>query len=820
MAEPFTLATIAAGCVWGLIGNRADAAVVVGGRKLAGVLAGTQTPQNHDVLRATHAAWLKSVQVMAGLAEGATTVWDDHASLKALKKAVRDPALTELRFDGGNFPQAELERLIGEIYRADADPDAVVVEMVIARIEAVMGEPLTDGLRAVFRTGHAGKRGWAATFQLFFSQAVKDDDAVFRILTFERLNKVIAFAAAQAEALAGLERDLRSFRAEMHDRFDSVATTQDVHTALLNQILANQGKGEQASIELLRALARGYAEDHRADDLEGLQSYLLTKIDQWREYRARIEELEAEGNRDAALLADAKAATDRGDFATADALLAEAVEALDEKIAPLLIAKSARIALRGENARVAGDYAAAMRFFDEAAAILPAQAAEERLARLWRAAETQLEWGERFGDPWLLPEAVRRWQDIAELCSRADNPSRWASTQNSLGNALATLGERESGTARLEEAVVAYRVALEEWTRRRVPLNWAATQNNLGIALRMLGARESGTGRLEEAVVAYRLALAVRTREIVPLNWATTQNNLGVALQTLGERKSGTARLEEAVIAYRLTLEEWTRERVPLDWAMTQNNLGIALATLGARESGTARLEEAVVAYRLALEERTRERVPLDWAATQNNLGIALQTLGELEPGTARLEEAVVAYRLALEVRTRERGQLNWAMTQSNLGNALRMVGERESGTARLEAAVAAYRLALEELTCERAPLHWAATQNNLGNALQTLGERESETGRLEEAAVAYGLALEERTHERVPLDWAGTSLSLHLTVAYLHERGGLSADLAALRIEAEAARTVLIEGGHEGWTPWANHVIAEIDRIIAAQPH
>jgi hypothetical protein len=44
----------------------------------------------------------------------------------------------------------------------------------------------------------------------------------------------------------------------------------------------------------------------------------------------------------------------------------------------------------------------------------------------------------------------------------------WATTQNNLGGALETLGERESGTARLEEAVTAYRAALEERTRERV----------------------------------------------------------------------------------------------------------------------------------------------------------------------------------------------------------------------------------------------------------------------------------------------------------------------------------------------------------------
>ena len=34
-------------------------------------------------------------------------------------------------------------------------------------------------------------------------------------------------------------------------------------------------------------------------------------------------------------------------------------------------------------------------------------------------------------------------------------------TQNNLGNALSTLGEREDGTQRLEQAVDAYRAALE-----------------------------------------------------------------------------------------------------------------------------------------------------------------------------------------------------------------------------------------------------------------------------------------------------------------------------------------------------------------------
>ena len=72
-----------------------------------------------------------------------------------------------------------------------------------------------------------------------------------------------------------------------------------------------------------------------------------------------------------------------------------------------------------------------------------------------------------------------------------------------LGNALAVLGERESGTARLEQAVAAFTEVLKERTRERVPLDWAATQNNLGDALVTLGKRESGTARLEQAVAAF-----------------------------------------------------------------------------------------------------------------------------------------------------------------------------------------------------------------------------------------------------------------------------------------------------------------------------
>jgi tetratricopeptide (TPR) repeat protein len=188
------------------------------------------------------------------------------------------------------------------------------------------------------------------------------------------------------------------------------------------------------------------------------------------------------------------------------------------------------------------------------------------------------------------------------LALRTERPLDWATTQNNLGNALPTLGERESGTARLEEAVAAFRDALREQTRERVPLDWAVTQNNLGAALRMLSERESGMAWLEEAVVAYREALKEWTRERVPLQWAGTQNNLGAALRMLSERESGTARLEEAVAAFRDALKEQTRERVPLQWAVSFGNEGVALMLLAERRGDFAMAETALSQLNTAFE--------------------------------------------------------------------------------------------------------------------------------------------------------------------------------------------------------------------------
>jgi len=248
----------------------------------------------------------------------------------------------------------------------------------------------------------------------------------------------------------------------------------------------------------------------------------------------------------ATLKEQARLALKEADLERADALLAKVQEIQDAAADRMALDAATTVAQRAGIALTRLRYTDAARLFAQAAVRVPPGHEAVRRDYLASQAKALYRQGDEKGDNLALQEAIDLYRDLAADASRRQQLQDWATAQNNLGNALQTLGGRESGTARLEDAVAAFRAALLERTRERVPLDWAMTQNNLGNALATLGERESGTARLEEAVAAYRAALLERTRERVPLDWAMTQNNLSTALQSLGGRESGTARLEEA----------------------------------------------------------------------------------------------------------------------------------------------------------------------------------------------------------------------------------------------------------------------------------
>ena len=171
-------------------------------------------------------------------------------------------------------------------------------------------------------------------------------------------------------------------------------------------------------------------------------------------------------------------------------------------------------------------------------------------------------------------------------------PTMKASEQAGLnvaaGNALATLGAQELGSARLEAAVEAYSSALKVFTREHTPDEWAAAQNGLG-------RRPPGPG-------------AAGTRD-----GAARSGGRGPLQRPGGVHAAGRAgRLGHD--------PEEPRQRPP--------GPGGAGTRDGAARSGGRGLFDRP---RRGVHARTPRRT--NGAAAQNDLGHGLLALGEREPG-------------------------------------------------------------------------------------------------------------------------------------------------------------------------------------------
>jgi len=321
------------------------------------------------------------------------------------------------------------------------------------------------------------------------------------------------------------------------------------------------GVTENAALTLLHIL------DQEDVQLEQLPLKLGEVANQYKKFQAQLAALNPQNPLARRLAEQAETEIKAGRFEKAHQLLRQVTQAgiaaaqqareLRQKAQVAedeqLIQAAASSSAEGDLSMTELHYLQAADLFKEAANLVPPGSAYEdkRIDYLRKEADALYQQGDEFGDGSVLRSAIERYNRLLELQPRERAPLEWATTQDKLGNALSTLGMRESGSARLEEAVVAFRDALKERARERAPHQWAATQNNLGNALAALGAREAGNARLEEAAAAYRDALQEDTRERMPLDWAMTQSNLGITLWMLGVRENSTTRLEEAVAAYR-----------------------------------------------------------------------------------------------------------------------------------------------------------------------------------------------------------------------------------------------------------------------------
>jgi tetratricopeptide (TPR) repeat protein len=208
------------------------------------------------------------------------------------------------------------------------------------------------------------------------------------------------------------------------------------------------------------------------------------------------------------LKAEAQKAIKDGELDKAKEILAEVEKIQDEALERPLLNAAQTAAQRGDLALAQLRYPEAAGHFARAAAKVPQGHEDERWKYLNEEAHALYRQGDEFGDNDAARAASERYRHLAGLRPRNAFPHDWAGTQMYLGNALQTLGERESGTARLEEAVAAFRDALQEFTRARVPLDWAKSTGNQGFALMLLAERRRDATMAKLAVRQIEAAFA------------------------------------------------------------------------------------------------------------------------------------------------------------------------------------------------------------------------------------------------------------------------------------------------------------------------
>lgn len=233
---------------------------------------------------------------------------------------------------------------------------------------------------------------------------------------------------------------------------------------------------------------------------------------------------------------------------------------------------------------------------------------------------------------------------------RAQSPSEWATTHNSLGNILAALGQLRQDADLYNESIASFNHALEVFKQADAPLDWAATKFNLGTATQALGRQLSDSKLLKQSIDAYTDALLEWSRKESPEEWASTMYQLGATFHAHGSLLKGNRTLQKSVVAYKNALAELDADNYALALASTHNNRGAVLHNLGESEDNSERLEEAIRSYDTALTVCMEQQLPFHLAVLcRVNKSTARSVLAELTKDRAIAEEAADEFELIIE---------------------------------------------------------------------------------------------------------------------------------------------------------------------------
>lgn len=441
-------------------------------------------------------------------------------------------------------------------------------------------------------------------------------------------------------------------------------------------------------------------------------------------------------------LAEGSLLCDRGDYAQAEEILAEAVRL------------GMKFGQREEVRRALVEMAAALRELGEARVALRSISVLEGLSQGSPSAQATFHSAlantlGRAGD-WARAENEHQAALAIRRGMLEPDPQAIARSRKGLARAYQALGDPERAEAEM-------RAALRGLSEAKGPDHpeTASVQTDLASLL-------DGLGKYEEAEVEARAAVGVLERSLSPDHPDTC-----VARNTLGNILFARGTLDEAEAEYRAVLACSTDGdgAANVRLAATANNLANLLFLQN-------RFEEAETEYRgalnLALSTIGAEHPTI--ALYRNSLANALASVG-------RFAEAGVEYRAALElqVATLPPGNPEIATTRTNLGNSLLAQERYDDALTEFREALGIYERGLGS----DHPLV-ATVKSNIGHALLALD-------RAEEAETFAVDAWTLRSRGDASPSQRGTTAFL---LARIHRRTGARAQSKAMAAEARKAFT------------------------------
>ncbi len=319
--------------------------------------------------------------------------------------------------------------------------------------------------------------------------------------------------------------------------------------------------------------------------------------------------------------------------------------------------------------------------------------AKRRLAETkgWRAvlAEARLAYG----------EAATCYGGAAVALDPEDAEIRWLYALRQ-GTALQTAFEVYDDSQALAESIVVYAQALEQAAPGGAPRQpglatlWVLTQNSLGNALTTLGERTSDVERFRFAAWSYNQAISVKDRQQAPGEWALLHVNHATALMRAAELAStvepllppaaAVETLQLAIRSLDCALEVHNAQSAPLEHFTALLNRGIAQARLGFISKEWGHLQAAAEGLATAAAATPGPATSADRVRIATHLGDVCSELAELSRDPTWLDRAIDAYDVAFELVDKNAGSAAWAGAATNLANALWTSGRLIGDSARL----------------------------------------------------------------------------------------------------------------------------------------